>query len=123
MTMHHTASCGAGHSQSARRFPRFVTKSGLIRTFRQQNPASNEFLVLNALKLKNSIPPCQICTRDDGPKLLDNCLTIETISSIRAEAVALTVDVVDILSAAGVRFPGTTLPGVDLAGYMKKHRD
>ena len=60
--MHHTASCGAGHSQSARRFPRFVTKSGLIRTFRQQNPASTEFLVLNPLKLRNSIPPCQICT-------------------------------------------------------------
>ena len=66
--MHHTASCGAGHSQSARRFPRFVTKSGLIRTFRQQYPASNEFLVLNALKLTNSIPPCQICTPMAGAK-------------------------------------------------------
>ena len=63
--MHHTASCGAGHSQSARRFPCFLTKSGLIRTFRQQYPASNEFLVLNALKLTNSIPPCQICTRSE----------------------------------------------------------
>ena len=60
---------------------------------------------------------------DDGPEFLDSRLTIETISSIRAEAVALTVDVVDILSAAGVHFPGTKLPGADLAGYMKEHRD
>ena len=38
---------------------------------------------------------------DDGPELLANRLIIENISSIRAEAVALTVDVVDIVSAAG----------------------
>ena len=59
----------------------------------------------------------------DGPELLANRLTIENISSIRAEAVALTVDVVDILSAAGVRFPGTELPGVDLTEYLRKRRD
>ena len=54
----------------------------------------------------------------DGPELLENRLTIEEIASIRAETVRLTVDVVDIVSAAGVRFPGTALPGTDLTGYM-----
>ena len=28
-----------------------------------------------------------------------------------------------ILSAAGVRFPGTELPGVDLAEYLRERRD
>ena len=60
---------------------------------------------------------------DDGPELLTNRLTIEDISSIRAETVALTVDAVDIVSAAGVRFPGTALPGVDLADYMRESRN
>ena len=59
----------------------------------------------------------------DGPKLLDNSLTVENISSIRAETVALTVDVVDIVSGLGVRFPGTALPGFDLAEYMKESQD
>ena len=80
--MHHTASCGAGHSQSARRFPRFVTKSGLIRTFRQQNPASTELLVINALKLNNSIPPCQTCT-------LDGQLETDTIRGVGLAGVGL----------------------------------
>ena len=46
--------------------PRFVTKSGLILAFCQQMPASTEFLVINALKLNNSIPPCQTCTHLKG---------------------------------------------------------
>ena len=40
-----------------------MTKSDLIPAFCQQIPASTEFLVINALKLNNSIPPCQTCTR------------------------------------------------------------
>ena len=60
---------------------------------------------------------------DDGPEQLDDRLTLATISSIRAETVSLTLDVVDIVSAAGVRFPGTALPGIDLSGCMKDHRD
>ena len=60
---------------------------------------------------------------DDGPELLHNRLTIEYISSIRAEAVALTVDVVDIVSTVGVRFPGTELPGVDLTEHLRERRD
>ena len=59
----------------------------------------------------------------DGPEVLENRLTIEEISSIRAEAVSLTVDVVDIVSAAGVRFPGTALPGIDLADCMREAPD
>lgn len=59
----------------------------------------------------------------DGPEPLDDRLTLEDISAIRAEAAALTVDVVDIVSALGVRFPGTKLPGIDLAGYMREVRD
>ena len=54
---------------------------------------------------------------------MDNRLTIDDISSIRNETVALTVDVVDILSAAGIRFSGTALPGVDLTGYIREPRD
>ena len=60
---------------------------------------------------------------DDGPEQLDDRLTLATISSIRAETISLTLDVVDIVSAAGVRFPGTALPGIDLSGCMKDHRD
>ncbi len=59
----------------------------------------------------------------DGPEILDNRLTIDDISSIRAETVALTLDVVDILSTAGVRFPGTALPGEDFAEHMRYPRD
>ena len=50
-------------------------------------------------------------------------LNIDETSSIRAEAVSLTVDVVDIVSAAGVRFPGTALPGIDLADCMREAPD
>ena len=59
----------------------------------------------------------------DGPEFLDSRLTVEDISSIRAETVALTVDAVDIVSAAGVRFPGTALPGVDLSESMRESRN
>lgn len=55
---------------------------------------------------------------DDGPEQLNSRLTLEYIASIRAEVVHLTVDIVDIVSAAGVRFPGTELPGVDVAEYL-----
>ena len=47
----------------------------------------------------------------DGPERLENRVTLETISSIRTATVDLTVDIVDTLSAAGVQFPGTALPG------------
>ena len=46
-----------------------------------------------------------------GPRPWTVGLTVEDISSIRAETVALTVDAVDIVSAAGVRFPGTATSG------------
>ena len=59
----------------------------------------------------------------DGPEQLDNRLTLDEISSIRALTVSLTIDIVDIVSAVGVRFPGSALPGVDLTEYMKDHRD
>ena len=59
----------------------------------------------------------------DGPELLENNLTIDDISSIRAETIALTVDVVDIVSTLGIRFPGSALPGFDLAEHMKESRD
>lgn len=59
----------------------------------------------------------------DGPEPLDDRLTLDSISAIRAEAVALTVDVVDIVSALGVRFPGSALPGIDLAEHMREARD
>ncbi len=58
----------------------------------------------------------------DGPEALDSRLTVEDISSIRAETVALTVDAVDIVSAAGVRFPGTALPGADLTEHIGEPR-
>ena len=71
-----------------------MTKSGLIRTFRQQNPASTEFLVLNPLKLRNSIPPCQICTPNDalsGDKLFEDgwVLCIHHYVATSAAAVAI----------------------------------
>ena len=58
-----------------------------------------------------------------GPELLENHLTIDDISSIRAETVALTVDIVDIVSALGVRFPGSALPGIDLDEHMRESRN
>lgn len=59
----------------------------------------------------------------DGPEILDNRLTVEDLSAIREETVALTVDVVDIVSSLGVRFPGSALPGIDLAEHMREARD
>ena len=59
----------------------------------------------------------------DGPELLISRLTIDDISSIRVNAITLTLDVVDIVYAAGVRFPGTELPGVDLTEYLREPRD
>ena len=59
----------------------------------------------------------------DGPEALERRLTIETISPIRAATAKLTVDIVDIVTAAGVRFPGTALPGASVTEYMKDHRD
>ena len=60
---------------------------------------------------------------DDGPESLENRLSVETLSAIRAAAVDLTADLVDILSAAGVRFPGTALPGAAITDYMSQARD
>ncbi len=52
-----------------------------------------------------------------GPEQLDDRLTFADVASIRAATVRLTIDVVDIVSAAGVRFPGSAFPGVDVAEY------
>ena len=60
---------------------------------------------------------------DDGPERLEDRLNLETLSSIRAATVDLTADLVDILSAAGVRFPGTALPGAATTDYMRNDRD
>ena len=60
---------------------------------------------------------------DDGPESLENRLSVATLSSIRAATVDLTADLVDILSAAGVHFPGTVLPGVAITDYMRNDRD
>ena len=48
----------------------------------------------------------------DGPERLEASLNIEEIASIRAATVELTADVVDIVTAAGVLFPGTLIPGM-----------
>ena len=60
---------------------------------------------------------------DEGPERLEDRLSVETLSSIRAATVDLTADLVDILSAAGVRFPGTALPGAAVTDYMGNDRD
>ena len=60
---------------------------------------------------------------DEGPESLENRLSVATLSSIRAATVDLTADLVDILSAAGVRFPGTALPGAAITDYMSQVRD
>ena len=60
---------------------------------------------------------------DEGPESLENRLSAETLSSIRATSVDLTADLVDIVSAAGVRFPGSALPGADVTDYMSENRD
>lgn len=54
----------------------------------------------------------------DGPEQLQDRLTLETISSIRAETTELTISVVDIVAAAGVRLPGSALPGFDAAASI-----
>ena len=59
----------------------------------------------------------------DGPEILDNRLTVENLSAIREETVALTIDVVDIVSSLGVRFPSSALPGISLAEHMREARD
>ena len=56
---------------------------------------------------------------DEGPESLENRLSVETLSSIRGAAADLTADLVDILSAAGVRFPGTALPGAAITDYLR----
>ena len=61
--------------------------------------------------------------RDEGPESLENRLSIETLSSIRAATVDLTADLVDILSTAGVHFPGTALPGAPVTDYMRNNRN
>lgn len=60
---------------------------------------------------------------DEGPESLENRLSVETLSSIRGAAVDLTADLVDILFAAGVRFPGSTLPGAPVTDYLMADRD
>ena len=60
---------------------------------------------------------------DEGPESLENRLNIETLSSIRGATVDLTVDLVDILSAASVRFPGSALPGAPVTDYLTTDRD
>ena len=60
---------------------------------------------------------------DEGPERLEDRLSVETLSSIRAATVDLTADLVDILSAAGVRFPGTALPGAAVTDYVRNDRD
>lgn len=61
--------------------------------------------------------------RDEGPESLENRLSVETLASIRAATVEATADLVDILSIAGVRFPGTALPGAPVTDYMRNNRD
>ena len=60
---------------------------------------------------------------EEGPESLENRLSVEILASIRAAAVDLTADLVDILSAAGVRFPGTALPGAAITDHMSDGRD
>ena len=57
----------------------------------------------------------------DGPEQLENRLTLEDIASIRAEAVHLIVDIVDLAAVAGVRFPGTELPSVHMPDNLTDH--
>ena len=48
-----------------------------------------------------------------GVEQLDVRLTLEKVSTIRLETVELTLDIMDLLSAAGVQFPGTAPPDID----------
>ena len=60
---------------------------------------------------------------DAGPEGLEDRLSVETLCSIRAATIDLTADLVDILSAGGVRFPGTALPGAAVTDYIRNDRD
>ena len=60
---------------------------------------------------------------DAGPEGLEDRLSVESLCAIRTATVDLTADLVDILSAAGVRFPGTALPGAAVTDYMRNHRE
>ena len=59
----------------------------------------------------------------EGPESLEDRLSVEAMASIRAATVDLTADLVDIQSAAGIRFPGTALPGAAVTDYMRNDRD
>ena len=59
----------------------------------------------------------------DGPEPLEDRLTLETVSGIRAETTEVTIDLVDIVAAAGVRLPGSALPGFDVAAAMSNTGD
>ena len=54
---------------------------------------------------------------DDGPELRETRLSVEDPSSIRAETVDLIACLMNILSAASVSFPGTTLPGAAIGSF------
>ncbi len=60
---------------------------------------------------------------DAGPEGLEDHLSVEILCAIRTATADLTADLVDILSAAGVRFPGTALPGAAVTDYMRHHRN
>ena len=47
----------------------------------------------------------------------------DTISAIRAATADLTVDILDIVTAAGVRFPGSALPGANVTELMIDRQD
>lgn len=59
----------------------------------------------------------------EGPESLEERLSVECLLLIRAETVDATADLVDILLAAGVRFPGTALPGAPVTDYIRNNRD
>lgn len=59
----------------------------------------------------------------DGPEQLEGRLTLDTVSRIRAETTELAVDIVDVVTAAGVRLPGSALPGFDVAASMSNPAD
>ena len=56
----------------------------------------------------------------DGPEALEGRLSINTISAIRAATADL---IVDIVTAAGVRFPGSALPGANVTELMIDRQD
>ena len=48
-----------------------------------------------------------------GVEQLDVGPTLEKVSTIRLETIELTLDIMDLLSIAGVQFPGTAPPDID----------